>query len=183
MKLMETKLNSYEKENTELKAEVKKLSTWRNKIEANMCSDEWVPYHGHAYKYHSTKMNWVDAQIACEKEGGYQVEIEDRLESDWITNTFLKKDSCKTYDVSCMVWTGGSDIEEEGVYKWSHSNRTFQFTNWNPQQPSIARPEFASFEDCVNLLPAGDWNDAPCGMNFDFLCEKSLYAQLCQTLT
>ncbi|XP_062567794.1 galactose-specific lectin nattectin-like [Saccostrea cucullata] len=183
LKSLQTQVSIYREENMELKSEIKKLSKWQNNSKASVCSVERVHYRGHSYRYHKSKMNWTDAQIACEKEGAYLVEIEDNLESEWITDMFLKKDLCSTYDGQCMVWTGGNDRDTEGVFKWSHSKNTFQFTNWNTKEPSIGSLDVGSYENCLSLLPVGYWNDALCSWKFDFLCERSIHDQMCQDLS
>ncbi|XP_062615104.1 snaclec bitiscetin subunit beta-like [Saccostrea cucullata] len=124
LKSLQKQISIYREEHMELRAEIRRLSSRLNKTEVFVCSAEWVDYRGHCYKYHETKMTWNDAKIACEEEGAYLVEIEDNLESDWITDQFLKKDLCSSYELKCMVWTGGTDSDKEGVFKWSHSNNT-----------------------------------------------------------
>jgi hypothetical protein len=82
-------------------------------------------YNGHSYLL-SNAGTWQDAQAEAVSMGGNLVTINDQAEQDWLTSTFANNG---------LLWTGYTDQETEGVWKWiSGENSTY--TNWSSGEPN-----------------------------------------------
>jgi hypothetical protein len=78
--------------------------------------------------------------------------------------------TCVMYsEYHCPSWTGGNDVEMEGIYRWQHSNVNMNFTNWRKHEPSTIFK--GREEDCVQMMTNGYWNDAYCNEIAAFICE------------
>lgn len=87
-------------------------------------------------------------------------------------NICLIPDSCTIISRTCTAWTGGNDIDTEGLFVWDLSNTAINFSNWSPGNPSIDFPDQAPTRDCVDLYRDGKWNDRRCSYLNPFICEK-----------
>jgi hypothetical protein len=63
------------------------------------------------------------------------------------------------------IWTGASDREVEGTFKWI-DGEIFS-GKWNPGEPTNLYNS-----DCVLLLPNGKFDDGVCSGRRAFVCEK-----------
>ncbi|XP_056015776.1 collectin-12-like isoform X2 [Ostrea edulis] len=142
---------------------------------ASGCAASWIKYQDHCYYLGEKKVNWTDAKRECEERCSHLVEIGDQEESDWLASTFLFKNTCpiSLFD-DCTAWTGGSDVDIEGQYRWSYSNVPITFTAWNEGEPSVGLPTEAEEKDCLELFRNGKWNDRYCFYLDTFICEISL---------
>jgi hypothetical protein len=73
------------------------------------------------------------------------------------------------YEYDCPSWTGGNDVDVEGIYRWQHSNVNMNFTYWRSDEPSVSYG--GKDEDCVQMMTNGYWNDGYCNENWAFICE------------
>jgi hypothetical protein len=76
-------------------------------------------------------------------------------------------------------WSGGSDVAEEGNYKWCYPDRAINMTmssiiKWNAGQPDNAGKN----EHCVNFIIQGGvpptnmvYSDYTCSTELKFICE------------
>lgn len=67
------------------------------------------------------------------------------------------------------AWFGGSDIEEEGVWKWTDYT-PWEFTNWGPQNPDNA----GGNQDCFQYDVKYKWDDDGCAEEYPFVCGKNI---------
>ncbi|MEM9484760.1 MAG: NF038122 family metalloprotease [Cyanobacteria bacterium P01_F01_bin.116] len=81
-------------------------------------------YNGHTYLLTDTN-TWTEAQAYARTLGGDLVTINDTAEDQWLKNIFGTTEA---------LWTGFSDTETEGVWKWA-SGEAVTYTNWTPGQP------------------------------------------------
>lgn len=72
-----------------------------------------------------------------------------------------------SFEAMSRVWMGMSDIMEETVFLKLTDARKIAFTNWNDNEPNNHR----GIEDCVEWVSNGKWNDAPCDVKRQFVCE------------
>ena len=104
--------------------------------------------------------NWDDAEDFCKQEGGNLASITSKAIKDYVTEGLKTKGLDK-------VWVGGTDKEEEGVWKWS-DNRPFEFKSWADGEPNNAN----NGENCMDMKSNG-WNDDSCQNEVKFLCGKN----------
>lgn len=98
--------------------------------------------------------NWPDAQESCESFGGNLVTIESEEDGQWLARQ------------GRGGWIGMNDTRVEGEWRWV--GRDSDYRNWNDNEPN----DWGSGEDCAELLGNGKWNDASCGGNRVFFCER-----------
>ncbi|KAK3084198.1 hypothetical protein FSP39_009894, partial [Pinctada imbricata] len=69
-------------------------------------------------------------------------------------------------------WIGATDEQSEGQWVWIKSQRIMTFTNWKFGEPN----NLNNNENCLFLDGNSDyrWNDAPCDVRLNFICEQSL---------
>ena len=68
-------------------------------------------------------------------------------------------------------WTGGSDAQIEGIWKWYKESSPITYTNWYPGEPNQMQGA-----NCLLLWGAQNftWADNACHRQFHFICEKRL---------
>lgn len=90
-----------------------------------------------------------------------------------IIDSLVFSANCGSNPYVCTAWTGGNDLDVEGQYRFDHSNTLLSYTNWHPNEPSLAVPNEALDRDCIDVLSNGQWNDRPCSFQTSVICEKS----------
>ena len=91
---------------------------------------------------------------------GYLAEVESKEENDFIMDTIAARGNA-------MHWLGGN--LQEGVFRWSHSGRTFTYTNWMGGQPDNANND----QHCLRTVNDGTWDDLRCNHILFFICEMN----------
>ncbi|KAJ8307502.1 hypothetical protein KUTeg_015586, partial [Tegillarca granosa] len=92
---------------------------------------------------------------------------------------YLHPPSHSVQTVGRRYWLGGTDMVEEGKWRWFTSKKEFKFTAWmnGTENNEFSRAFGRTSEDCLNLDPNKDevltWNDENCQDPFYFICEKS----------
>ncbi len=104
---------------------------------------------------------WQAARNFCKSLGADLLVIESLEENDWIAEQSVTN-----------PWIGINDIQTEGTFVWLDGEST-GFTRWNEGEPN----DSGGAEDCGLLYTgadsAGAWNDAPCGNEYQFVCEDT----------
>jgi len=108
--------------------------------------------------HNKTKMNWPDAQQACQEWGGHLVSIRSAEEQAQVAGFIQTQEP---------TWTGGNDLLEEGAFTWTDGT-PFSYTNWHEDEPNNA----GGREDCVAMWGANEWNDWFCSSTAWYACEK-----------
>jgi hypothetical protein len=101
------------------------------------CKQGWVPFNGHCYKFVLEGMNWHAARRNCMAQGGNLAWFHTAKE-----HTFLRKmiefkrpttgvnpGTEPSYEW-IVFWLGGTDLEEEGTWRWSHDNTLVPTQFW-----------------------------------------------------
>ena len=92
-------------------------------------------YNDSLYLLTDSAMSWAAAQAHAESLGGNLVTINDAAENQWLKNTFGATEA---------LWTGFSDAETEGVWKWASgegsdwilgASNDGIYADWAPNQP------------------------------------------------
>ncbi len=112
------------------------------------------PSNNHTYHLLSAS-SWEDAANAARGLDGFLTTIDDGLENQWIFDTFASFDNQSRH-----LWTGLSDNDEDGYYKW-HDGTPFYYNNWGDSQPSEGGDEdfvHIASTNMGNIMP-GSWND------------------------
>jgi gliding motility-associated-like protein len=129
----------------------------------------YLPNSGHYYEFvNAPNITWTDAKIAAESrtyygQQGYLVTIQNQEEAILVG------------ELSPGVgWIGGTDQEEEGVWKWaggpekdvifwegSQNGSTPNFAFWNNNEPNnLGNEDYAHITD-NSVGVKGSWNDLP----------------------
>lgn len=66
------------------------------------------------------------------------------------------------------VWIGLNDLGSEGTFQWSDGSAV-TFKKWGNNRPNALH----KLQDCVKAMPNSRWNDASCGTQLYFVCEKN----------
>lgn len=134
----------------------------------------WCPVHyvytrnGFCVKmYDSVVKSWYDAQINCETDGGHLVNIDNKMVSDDIDETFR-------------------DTEVASIYAWIDGIRRVPYKDWEFRSGSV-KPKFSNwyrgqpggnkFPNCKCVIRSGDgarfeWcSSLVCGNRENFMCE------------
>ena len=100
------------------------------------CLDDWIDTEEGKYKifdlnYHGIcskeiGCTWEESKRVCEKEGGHLVKITSKNQNDQITTLLAPFLGARR-----NFWTGLSDIETEGNFKWVSDNSPKAYHNFN----------------------------------------------------
>jgi len=118
------------------------------------------PPNGHYYAVSTISGTWHQVEEQAVNFGGHLVSIASSGEQHFLVKTFLIDANAKR-----TFWTGLTDRDQEGVYKWVDGTQ-FAYNNWNPQEPNNCGGEdFGTLNWHIahgrsSSVP-GDWNDAP----------------------
>ncbi|XP_038548119.1 macrophage mannose receptor 1-like [Micropterus salmoides] len=107
--------------------------------------------------------NWSDAQSYCRSKYTDLATAENKEESDQLVA------AAKQF-YNRQLWMGLYDdihswrcsLQKEGYYGEGEA----EFRMWNSGEPN----NFGGYEDCVQMLADGTWNDWSCKSTFQFVC-------------
>lgn len=117
-------------------------------IKYKLTPDITSNFNGKRYEVYNTTLAWNQAYKFCEQQGGHLVTINSQEEQAFIESLLP---SC-TYD---RVWTGGTDVYNEGNWKWINGEE-IHYSNWNDNQPdNYNNNEYV----LIINKSTGKWND------------------------
>ncbi|XP_037822321.1 lactose-binding lectin l-2-like [Lucilia sericata] len=120
------------------------------------------------YMDNEQKYTWFDALSKCARMNMSLATIDTKEKSDDITDLMKA-----TFSNPNPLWIGGAATGSDHHYVWISNGEKFDFTNWNPGEPSY----YSESELC--LLTGWNaelrWNDHQCHKTFGMLCELSQY--------
>ncbi|MDA8610134.1 hypothetical protein N9L86_02870 [Euryarchaeota archaeon] len=112
------------------------------------------PANNHTYHLLSAS-SWEDAADAARGLDGFLTTIDNAEENQWLFETFASFDNQSRH-----LWTGLSDANQDGSYRW-HDGSPFYYNNWGDSQPSEGGDEdyvHIASTNMGNIMPA-TWND------------------------
>ncbi|XP_061187147.1 perlucin-like protein [Saccostrea echinata] len=130
------------------------------------CSPGWREFNNHCYFLNQTMRTWNEAKVECQRHNAYLVEVESSDENTWVTSTYIKPPDQCPVSWYCSVWSGGMYSTTKQNHVWQNSEAIASYTNWDSDQPS------GGGQNCINIWKGGKWDDAFCGAQFEFVCEK-----------
>ncbi len=110
------------------------------------------PTNGHKYqRIDSQTLTWTAARDYCKNiispTGGYLATITSQNEND-----FIKTNLIATGNTYIDYWLGGSDADQQGVWKWVTTTEAFSYTDWNTGEPIIANGQYIAFIRITNTM-------------------------------
>ncbi|XP_060551487.1 perlucin-like protein [Ruditapes philippinarum] len=124
------------------------------------CPNGWITHDSKCYHFSHDTEPMLLAKLSCQELGGALVEIETATENDYLAAYIRDK---QTYYL-----IGLNDIQEEGNWVWIGSKTQASYINWRPTEPNNGVDE-----NCVVIDgTVGQWNDTPCHLAFNYICEK-----------
>ena len=99
--------------------------------------------------------SWEDSASYALALGGFLTTVDDEAENTWLFDTFASWDNQSRH-----LWTGLSDANSEGDYRW-HDGTPFLYRDWGDSQPSEGGDEHyvhIASTNMGNIMP-GTWND------------------------
>lgn len=129
----------------------------------------FLPSSGHYYEFVSAAdITWTDARVAAEKKDYYGLQ-------GYLATIKNQEEAILVGELSPGVgWIGGTDEEEEGIWKWAggpekgtvfwegNSNGSSpNFAFWNNSEPNnLGNEDYAHITDnSIGIM--GSWNDLP----------------------
>ena len=102
-----------------------------------------------------TASSWEDAASYARSLDGFLVTVDDEEENTWLFDTFASWDNQSRH-----LWTGLSDVNDDGAYRW-HDGTPFLYRNWGEAQPSEGGDEHFVHIASTNMgnIDPGTWND------------------------
>lgn len=130
------------------------------------------PDHKKAYLFCSSSVGWNTARAACAGAQYKLAQIEDAAE-----NAFIRTNA-KSLFGAVDLHIGGTDTTSEGTWVWDGSDPFWmggaggatimnRYANW-----SAGEPNDDGTEDCAEMKPTCQWNDAGCGDGQRFVCRR-----------
>ncbi|XP_062568464.1 perlucin-like isoform X2 [Saccostrea cucullata] len=129
------------------------------------CPHGWILRGSSCYLFvNDDSEDWMVAMSFCNTLQAKLVEIESVAEDEFIRMHLIDNKLTGSY------WIGLSDIQAEGEWVWTTSQKTPTYSNWYPGQPDNA----VHREDCANIYAhfGLHWNDSVCNSPQHFICEK-----------
>merc|ERR1712037_579554 len=125
------------------------------------CKPYWVEIQSHCYFWSKIQLNWAEAEATCRKQGGHLASITSKATNDRVSN-----ETERSHKDHKSMWIGGTDTEEEAVYRWSDCEEG-KFELLTGIQPKKY--------DCVEFFKEGKfWGDNDCAEKNYFLCSQKL---------
>ena len=120
------------------------------------------------FMFCSGAVSFEQALALCGGAGGALVSVEDEEQNTWLSQRMQELEADD-------FWLSGTDVEVEGVWRWSDGRVFFggtadaggaaAFAPWGDQQPNDLNGE-----DCMRST-GGVWRDLDCTDELPFVCE------------
>lgn len=136
-------------------------------IKNNNVPADAVEFNGHYYYIYNSDManDWNNAQVYCEKKGGYLATITSREEDSFVYSYLIDSG----YGSALF---GLSDQDELDNWKWV-TGEAYSYQNWESGEPNHqgGNEHYGMYYD---EFTDGKWNDGD-GVNVPFICEWDKY--------
>lgn len=119
-------------------------------------------YGSHGYMFCLLDGNRAEANVRCNQSSLYLLEINSAEENSWVRRTAT--------DLGIgSLWLGGSDVVEEGEWRWVSMTQFWQgaatgapvagrYSNWTTGQPN----NNGGSQNCARMAADGFWGDTDC---------------------
>jgi len=121
-----------------------------------------TPFAGSYYRVFNQKMTWDEAKKFCQQKGGALAVIETAKENAFVSR-LVSKNIGKGATWIHWPYIGCSKVR--GSWVWVDGSK-MNLAFWLPGQPDNPDKEF-----CLQISPAGKWNDALPAHRSGFVCE------------
>jgi len=128
-----------------------------------------VPKFHKTYFVSTFGLDWFDALEFCRGHNLQLLSIESSTEQIYL----------RTHLTPLLVggpgdytwYTSGTDLGQEGRFRWTSSGKPLSFSNWLSGQPDNG----GTGQHCLVLSGIGPigWADEACNRGFGFICERS----------
>ena len=125
------------------------------------CGEGWKRKNDQCFKLFDDKLNYLDANNACIKLGGFLATIKDQDVQDVLFNFAAKGGA----------WIGGQDFLDEGKFAWLQDETLVDdsYTNWKTGQPN----NIMENQHCMWMRLDGSWDDVTCKRRENYICQKT----------
>ena len=128
------------------------------------CSDGFIHHDGYCFGYFPQKLNWTQAQAACNAVGAFLAEPKS-LEQEILIEGLILHGAIKEE----YIWLGANDMDAEGQWQWATSKEDMDYTNWAPGQPD----DGGVSQDCMRYkMTYHHWDDGECRGHASFICQE-----------
>ena len=109
-------------------------------------------------------MSWTEAEDYCRNKSGHLASVTSNTTNDYIVGEKNKRGLNR-------LWIGGSDLENEGSWKWADGS-PWESTLWKSDEPN----NYLGAQNCLNYHPGNDqlWDDELCIVQSCFLCSRTI---------
>lgn len=135
--------------------------------DCNLCSGHEIPgfvymgkHNGHQYYCSKGAATWPSAKSICEANGGHLAIINNLEENNYLAGLLQTN----------AAYIGLSDSGTEGTFQWVDGS-DLSYTRWYPGQPN----DYRGYQDYVELLKNGQWNDQYNDKPLEFIMEIPCY--------
>ncbi|NP_001011227.1 collectin-10 precursor [Xenopus tropicalis] len=104
--------------------------------------------------------NYRDALTQCRIRGGTLAMPKDQATNSLIADYISKMGLFR-------VFIGINDIEKEKQFVYADNSPLQTYSSWKAGEPN----DGSGYEDCVEMLSTGHWNDVDCSLTIYFVCE------------
>ncbi|MEQ2238344.1 hypothetical protein ILYODFUR_032329 [Ilyodon furcidens] len=128
------------------------------------CLPGFTWFGGRCYFFGKQKVDWADAERACNNFNGNLVSIQRQDEFNFIRDLIFREAGSHK-----STWVGANDAVKEGVWMWSDGSK-FTFSAWGKGEPNNKGGK----ENCmeINFRGRNNVNDARCDIKKPFVCAK-----------
>ena len=141
---------------------IAKVSDTCSAVYASVCGCEgWHKYGDQCYEFFNDRLTWQEAQTHCGQYDGHLAVIYDQETNDYLAGNATLFE----------YFIDGTDLNDEGQWKWKTTGEIIQYSNWIDGQPD----NYKDLEHCLVLcgtIHKGRWNDMPCHMSIPFICQR-----------
>merc|ERR1712227_510952 len=126
------------------------------------CPDDWFDAGSlGCYKFLEGKVNltWVEAQLACEQQGGYLAEPYSQLQMEFLGELAVLEGG---FTGIGFWYIGLTDLGREGEWMWIHNQADVKDEMWNMNKPNN---KSRNSDDCVVMVLRNNlvnWEDHSC---------------------
>ncbi|XP_075068019.1 macrophage mannose receptor 1 [Mixophyes fleayi] len=124
------------------------------------CDKGWKRHGFYCYSISDSSATFSEANGTCSDKAAFLMTVEDRFEQAYLTSLIgLRPEK--------HFWTGLSDIEERGTFKWTNREKVL-YTHWNADMPGRK-------QGCVVMKTGnkgGLWDVVNCDEKAKYVCKK-----------